>query len=180
MNPPQGSTNLVGRALLEVVDASHRHLLPVGPRMRYGKGATAPRTGRLYPGEGLGGDAGWVKNEATTSETITVEREIKFEVDPHFDLPDLRPVVGKTRRLPEQTLRTTYFGTEDMRLGRQGMTLCHRELISEGDFRTDDGPRQWDLDLAGGDQDTHAAGARPSRVSWPGAAGQGPKEALRV
>jgi CHAD domain-containing protein len=54
------------------------------------------------------------------------EREVKLDVDLAFTVPDLRAVVGRTIRLPEQVLQATYFDTPDMRLWRRGITLRHR------------------------------------------------------
>jgi CHAD domain-containing protein len=56
----------------------------------------------------------------------TVEREVKLTVSLDFDLPDLRPVVGRTVRRPEEQLLTAYFDTHDFRLWRRGMTLRRR------------------------------------------------------
>jgi inorganic triphosphatase YgiF len=53
----------------------------------------------------------------------TLEHEVKFDVVPEYALPDLRPLVRRTERLPEQQLVTTYFETPDRRLWREGLTL---------------------------------------------------------
>ncbi len=61
-----------------------------------------------------------------TAGTSTIEREAKFDVDESYDPPDLRPLVGRTRRLPEQRLRTVYYDTPDRRLGQRGINLRFR------------------------------------------------------
>jgi CHAD domain-containing protein len=62
----------------------------------------------------------------TMGQSPTLEHEVKFEAPPELALPDLRPLVGGTVRLPEQRLVTTYFETSDRRLWREGLTLRHR------------------------------------------------------
>ncbi len=55
-----------------------------------------------------------------------IEREVKLAADPEFTLPDLRDLVKRTVRLPEQVLLATYFDTPDHRLWARGITLRHR------------------------------------------------------
>src|SRR2546423_14202817 len=50
-----------------------------------------------------------------------LERELKFEADPGFSLPEL---AGEPR--PERTFESLYFDTTDARLRRAGMTLRRR------------------------------------------------------
>jgi CHAD domain-containing protein len=89
--------------------------------------------------------------------TIARERELKLAPDLDFELPDLRPTVGRTVRLGQQRLRTTYFDTSDFRLWQQGVTLRHRS----GDQR---GPGTWTVKLPeGGDK-----GLDRTEVSWAG------------
>jgi CHAD domain-containing protein len=59
-----------------------------------------------------------------------LEREVKFEASMEFELPDLRPLVGRTERLPEQHLDTVYYDTAEGRLWAQGITLRHRTTRS--------------------------------------------------
>jgi CHAD domain-containing protein len=61
-----------------------------------------------------------------TSDSRSVEREIKLAVGTGFELPDLRRVVAGTAHLPEQRTRALYFDTPDLRLWRRGVTLRHR------------------------------------------------------
>ena len=63
--------------------------------------------------------------------TRTLEREVKFDAPLSLPLPDLRDLVGRTERLPEQLLRTAYFDTADGRLWNQGLTLRHRTVDGE-------------------------------------------------
>lgn len=106
-----------------------------------------------------------------------LEREFKFDIDPDFDPPDLRPVVGRTERLPEQHLITTYVDTSDRRLWARGITLRHR-LQAEGDGPPDQ-PGKWTLKLP----EPAAAGddrmAR-SELSWTGPLDAVPTEALSI
>lgn len=109
-----------------------------------------------------------------------LEREYKFDVHPEFVPPDLRSLVGRTERLPEQHLTTTYFDTSDRRLWARGITLRHR-LEAEGDLPA--GPLgKWTLKLPV----TTASGAgRPdglarSELNWKGPLEQIPEEASAV
>jgi CHAD domain-containing protein len=96
----------------------------------------------------------------------TLEREIKMEAPLALALPDLRPLVGGTVRLPEERLVTRYFDTRDRRLWKQGMTLRHRQT-GEGD----DGV--WTLKLP-----RAAAGPALERteVTWPGPSQEFPSD----
>jgi CHAD domain-containing protein len=96
----------------------------------------------------------------------TLEREIKMEAPLALALPDLRPLVGGTLRLPEEQLVTRYFDTKDLRLWRQGMTLRHRKIGEE-----DEGV--WTLKLP------HAAAGpalERTEVTWPGSSHEFPGE----
>ncbi len=101
-----------------------------------------------------------------------LEREYKFDVDPGFDPPDLRPVVGRTERLPQQRLTTTYYDTPDLALWEQGITLRFRvEVSGDGppeDDRTGDRARagKWTLKLPAMDAGAEAAGSEGSGDRW--------------
>ncbi len=56
----------------------------------------------------------------------SLEREIKLKADLDLALPDLRSLVERTIRLPEQNLWATYFDTPDLRLWQRQITLRHR------------------------------------------------------
>jgi CHAD domain-containing protein len=62
-----------------------------------------------------------------TGEMTQVERAIELDVDWDFEPPDLRPVVGRPQRLPEELQRTHYFDTPDLRLWARGLTLGYRD-----------------------------------------------------
>ena len=60
------------------------------------------------------------------------EREVKLAADRRYSLPDLRDLVKRTVRLPEQQLLATYFDTPDFRLWTRKITLRHRIGEEEG------------------------------------------------
>ena len=105
-----------------------------------------------------------------TRPTVYQEREVKFAAELEFELPDLRKIVGSTRRLPEQSLRTAYFDTADLRLWARGITLRHRagEEPHAG---------KWTLKLpeaSGGDA------VERTELSWAGGPDDPPAEALGI
>lgn len=105
-----------------------------------------------------------------TRAQVYTEREVKFAADLEFELPDLGQIVGSTRRLPEQSLRTAYFDTADLRLWARGITLRHR-AGEEGHAG------KWTLKLpeaSGGDA------VERTELSWAGGPDDPPTEALRV
>ncbi len=57
---------------------------------------------------------------------------MKLGADRQFSLPDLRDLVKRTVRLPEQRLLATYFDTPDLRLWSRKITLRHRIGDDEG------------------------------------------------
>ncbi|MBW8825130.1 MAG: CYTH and CHAD domain-containing protein [Acidobacteria bacterium] len=67
----------------------------------------------------------------------SIEREVKLAVWPGFRLPDLSGVVDQATASPaaDQQLEATYYDTEDLRLGRSGITLRYRtgESTDAGD-----------------------------------------------
>ena len=119
--------------------------------------------------------------------TDHVEREVKLSVGPDFELPDLRPLVGNTLRLPEQNLDTAYFDTADLRLWCQGLTLRHRRDASstQNIARTRSATAQngedhlgmWTLKVPEGE-----SGGRLDRteIGWPGDRRTIPPEATAI
>lgn len=104
-----------------------------------------------------------------------LEREYKFDVDPGFEPPDLRPVVGRTERLPEQRLVSTYYDTADHRLWAAGITLRHRRENPDG--ASPDG--KWTLKLPQPATGSDGASVR-TELNWPGPAGEIPAGAAAV
>lgn len=100
----------------------------------------------------------------------TEEREVKFAVPIGLPLPDLRPQVGQTERLPASRLVTAYFDTADGRLWQQGLTLRHRTTA-------EDGEGLWTLKVP------HRSGGRAlerTEITWPGPRHAVPDEGLAV
>lgn len=85
-------------------------------------------------------------------------------------LPDLRGLVGRTERLPQQRLHTAYFDTADDRLWDRGLTLRHR--ISE----VGPGPT-WTLKLPRG---TAGSTLERTEVSWSGDRDEIPADARSI
>lgn len=100
-----------------------------------------------------------------------VEREVKLEADIHFELPDLREIVGDTARLPEQILRTTYFDTSDLRLWQRGHILRYRRNVGAA------GDGTWTLKLP---EEGTAATLNRTELSWPGNLDHIPDAALNL
>lgn len=120
-----------------------------------------------------------------------LEQEYKFDVDPDFDPPDLRGLVGRTERLAEQHMTTTYFDTADLRLWGQGITLRYRAIVPSGSTMVAavEGPGgpaapsgKWTLKLPEGEgPGPDAAGmASRSELNWKGSAGDLPAEARAI
>ena len=105
-----------------------------------------------------------------TSATDYREREVKFGADLQFELPDLRKIVGSTKRLPEQSLRTAYFDTADLRLWGRGITLRHR-AGEEG------GTGKWTLKLP---EVAEGSAVERTELSWTGPPDVTPPEALAI
>jgi CHAD domain-containing protein len=105
-----------------------------------------------------------------TRQADYVEREIKFKAELNFELPDLREVVGSTKRLPEQSLRTAYFDTRDLRLWQRGITLRFRtgEDVHTG---------KWTLKLP---EDESGQSVDRTEMSWTGGPEDPPPDALRL
>ncbi len=85
-------------------------------------------------------------------------------------LPDLRGLVGRTERLPQQRLRTAYFDTADERLWDRGLTLRHRTA------EVGPGPT-WTLKLPGG---TAGSTLERTEVSWSGDRDEVPVDARSI
>jgi CHAD domain-containing protein len=98
------------------------------------------------------------------------EREVKLAPKFEFELPDLGQSVGRTVRLPEQRLHTSYYDTADLRLFRHGVSLRHR-VVGDGE----DGI--WTVKLPQGDD---GAVLERREVCWPGRADAVPEEARRL
>ena len=100
----------------------------------------------------------------------TLERELKFDAPLSLPLPDLRDLVGRTERLPEQLLQTAYFDTADGRLWNQGLTLRHRTVDGEA-------IGTWTLKLP---EAVNGPNLERMEVSWTGRRDWVPKDARRL
>ena len=100
----------------------------------------------------------------------TSEREVKWDIDPDFVLPDFRDLVGQTTKLGEQELQAAYFDTSDLRLWSRRISLRHRQ--GEGPP-----PGTWILELP-----VSTSGDVPERseLTWPGPRDAVPGEARRI
>ena len=105
-----------------------------------------------------------------TPTSIKNEHEVKLSANPDYRLPDLHELGLGTVQLPTQTLSTSYFDTEDLRLWFRKITLRHR--LGEGDQAG-----TWTLKLPG--ENAHDAVNR-TELSWPGHPGDIAPEALRL
>ena len=66
--------------------------------------------------------------------TINAEREVKLNAPRKFELPDLHELGLGAVRLPVQSLSTSYFDTEDLRLWNERS----RSAIGSGKTRDPD------------------------------------------
>ena len=112
-----------------------------------------------------------------------IEREYKFDVDADFEPPDLRPVVGRTVRLPEVEQLSTYFDSPDHRLWARGITFRHRQVLS-GDG-ADRSTGTWTLKLPEEPQAPRGGSAPAvesarSELSWAGPMDAVPAAASRI
>ena len=105
-----------------------------------------------------------------SGQTRTLEREVKFDAPLSLPLPDLRDLVGRTKRLPEQLLRTAYFDTADGRLWNQGITLRHRTVDGET-------IGTWTLKLP---EAINGPNLERTEVSWTGGRDHVPEDARRL
>lgn len=99
--------------------------------------------------------------------TVNAEREVKLNVPREFQLPDLNALGLGTVVLPVQSLATSYFDTEDLRLWQRRITLRHR--IGE-----DEGAGLWTLKLPGKEARNEID---RTELSWPGSPEEPPSEA---
>lgn len=102
--------------------------------------------------------------------SVNVEREVKFRAGLEFELPDLRQLGLGVVQLPAQTLSTSYFDTQDLRLWQQKITLRHR--LGEAD-----GGGTWTLKLPGKPAENEVD---RTELSWPGGPGEIPLEATEL
>lgn len=102
--------------------------------------------------------------------SVNVEREVKFRAGLEFELPDLRQLGLGVVQLPAQTLSTSYFDTQDLRLWQQKITLRHR--LGEAD-----GGGTWTLKLPGKPAENEVD---RTELSWPGGPGEIPLEAAEL
>ena len=105
-----------------------------------------------------------------SGQTHTLEREVKFDAPLSLSLPDLRDLVGRSERLPEQLLRTAYFDTADGRLWNQGLTLRHRTVDGET-------IGTWTLKLP---EAINGPNLERMEVSWTGGRDRVPQDARRL
>jgi CHAD domain-containing protein len=98
------------------------------------------------------------------------EREVKFGADLAFEMPDLRQIVGSTKRLPQQSLRTSYFDSADLRLWERGITLRHRAGEEEQSGK-------WTLKLP---EEAEGTAVERTELTWKGPSDVPPAEAQTV
>ncbi len=103
------------------------------------------------------------------AEMTRVRRHIELDVGWDFESPDLRSLVGRPQRMPDQLRRTTYYDTPDLRLWVRGLILDH---VGTADSEVG----RWTLRTPPG------AGTRPDLGPrrWIGANGQVPEEVSRI
>jgi CHAD domain-containing protein len=101
---------------------------------------------------------------------VFTEREMKFDSDLAFELPDLREVVGRSVRKPTQELSTVYYDTPDFRLWERAIIFRYR--ANPGDE-----VGEWTLKLPS--RARHAALQR-TELSWSGQRESFPPEATRI
>ena len=92
---------------------------------------------------------------------------MKFSVGRPFDLPDLRGVVGQSVRQPEQTFRTAYYDTPDLRLWGRGVSFRFRG-------RAEGGTGTWTVKLP---EPRRGATLDRREISWSGVADEVPAPA---
>ena len=102
-----------------------------------------------------------------SGEMTRTGRDVEFDVDWDFEPPDLRPLVERPQRMPEQLHHTTYYDTVDLRLWARGLILEHCRMA-------DSEVGRWTLRSPGTES--------PADVSlqWTGEIGRLPGEASRI
>jgi CHAD domain-containing protein len=96
-----------------------------------------------------------------------IGRAVELDVDWDFEPPDLRPLVERPQRMPEQLHRTTYYDTDDLRLWARGLILEHWRVA-------DSEVGRWRLRSPG--TECPADGS----LHWTGEMGRLPGEASRI
>ena len=109
----------------------------------------------------------WGTGPSVEQRTVNAEREVKLSVPREYRLPDLHQLGLGTVQLPEQTLSTSYFDTEDLRLWQRSITLRYR--VGE-----DHQSGTWTLKWPGKDLPHEV---NRVETSWPGSPGAIPAEA---
>lgn len=109
----------------------------------------------------------------------SAERTTTFEVERDFASPDLRTVIGRTRRLPEKHVRTTYFDTPDRRLALVDLTLRHSQELGPEEHDGGEGGEggTWVLEPQGRGEDDDLSA---DELSWDGALAEVPAAVLTV
>jgi CHAD domain-containing protein len=107
-----------------------------------------------------------------------LEDEVKFDAPIGLPLPDLRSLVTRTVRLPEEKLVTTYFDSIDRRLWQHGLTLRHRRPGGSNDVESQPDDGVWTLKLP---ERSDGPSLARTEVSWPGGneVPDGARDALR-
>ena len=139
------------------------------PAMTARNMAQAVHCGSVWPGDPERWLGEWLLR-VRVPPTDHLEREFKLEAELHFTLPDLRSIVGDVLQLPEQSLRTRYFDSPDLRLWTRGITLRHRagEEPSGG---------LWTMKLP---EVASGTALERTELSWSGAGQEVPSEAVAL
>jgi CHAD domain-containing protein len=115
-------------------------------------------------------ELGYLPHVTETETSVHAESEVKLSAAPAYQLPDLHELGLGTVQLPTQTLSTSYFDTQDLRLWRRRITLRHR--VGEGGQEG-----VWTLKLQGENGDNEV---NRTELSWSGGSDAIPAEARRL